>query len=160
MATNEYPRLSPVTIENAKIIFRNFSGAETQYNRAGDRNFCVVIDSEETAHQMLADGWNVKQSKPRDEDDDVYYYLQIKVKFGSYPPEIHLLTTDRDNIIGEDLVGTLDRANIENVDLIFSPYRWTLKNGDTGIKAYLQEMYVTIRESPLARKYANMYHGE
>lgn len=50
-------------IRDAKIIFKNFAGEEGQYNRAGDRNFSVVIDDPDMATTLIEDGWNLKPLK-------------------------------------------------------------------------------------------------
>ena len=36
-------RLADLPVFGAEMIFRNFEGREGDYNRAGDRNFSVVI---------------------------------------------------------------------------------------------------------------------
>ena len=47
-------------LEDAKIIFRNFSGEETKFNPKGKRNFCVILPSRDMAEDLQNRGWNIK----------------------------------------------------------------------------------------------------
>lgn len=138
-------------VDDARIIFRNFSGKEGPYNREGERSFSVILDPE-VASQMLADGWNVKELRPREDEDTPTPYIEVSVSFKNRPPRVVLLTTDSRTQLDEDSVEVIDWADIEMVDLIARGYEWSV-NGKHGIKAYLQTMFVTIREDPLERKY-------
>jgi hypothetical protein len=146
-----------VLMEGVRIIFRNFAGKEGQYNRAGDRNFGVILPND-VAEAMLADGWNVKYLKPREDDEEETEtpWVSVSLNFDKgRPPKVMLVTTRGRTAMDEDSIEMLDWADIVNVDLIVRPYTWEV-NGRTGIKAYLQSMYVTIEEDELERKYAEM----
>ena len=140
--------------ENCRIIFRNFAGEQSQYNRAGDRNFCVIIEDKETAKKLEDDGWNVKHLPPLDEDGEETSYLPVAVSFANQPPTIVMLSSKGKTHLDEATIDILDYAEIENVDLIVNPYNWEV-NGKSGVKAYAKTMYVTIREDELAKKYAD-----
>jgi hypothetical protein len=145
-----------VLMEGVRIIFRNFAGKEGQYNREGDRNFAVLLD-DPTAEAMASDGWNVKWLKPReDEDATPQAYLPVSLNFGKgRPPRVVMITSRGRTQLDENMVELLDWADITNVDLIVRPYEWTV-SGKSGIKAYLQSIYVTIEEDELERKYAEL----
>ncbi len=42
-------------IDDARIIFRNFSGEGSKFNREGDRNFALVIPNQDICDMLLAD---------------------------------------------------------------------------------------------------------
>ena len=140
-----------ITVENARIIFRNFSGEEGKFNAKGDRNFCVLIDAGD-ADALVREGWNIKWLRPRDDDDEPQAYLPVKVNFNNIPPKVILITGRGKTKLDEDTIGSLDWAELENVDLIIRPYDWNV-NGKSGRKAYLKAGYFTIAEDEFESKY-------
>lgn len=128
-------------IDNARIIYRNFSGEGGKFNREGDRNFSVIIDDPELADDLIAQGWNVKVKPPRDEDDTPFITLPVKVKFNGRGPRVYLITGSKKNELDEESIALLDSVDIVDVDLDIRPYDWEV-NGKTGRTAYLHSMRV------------------
>lgn len=149
-----------ITLEGARIVFRNFAGKEGMYNREGNRNFAVLIDDPKIEKELKLDGWNVKYLKARDEDDIEQPYLQVAVNFKGRPPTVVMINSRGRTDLGEDEVEILDWVDIANVDMILNPYEWTV-SGKSGVKAYLKSIFVTIDEDELDLKYADVpYAGE
>lgn len=144
-------RIDNIVVENARLIFKNFAGEESKFNRAGNRNFCVILDGD-SAEDLRQMGWNVKALRPREDEDEPTYYLQVTVAFGNFPPKVVMISGKTKTVLDEESIDTLDYAEIANVDLIIRPYHWEV-NGKEGIKAYLKTMYVTIEQDIFAGKY-------
>lgn len=144
-------RIDNIVVENARLIFKNFAGEESKFNRAGNRNFCVILDGD-SAEDLRQMGWNVKTLRPREDEDEPTYYLQVTVAFGNFPPKVIMISGKTKTVLDEESIDTLDYAEIANVDLIIRPYHWEV-NGKEGIKAYLKTMYVTIEQDVFAGKY-------
>ena len=156
-----FRNIDNIIMEGAKIIFRNFSGEESKFNRAGQRNFCVVIDDLDLAQRLIEDGWNLRARPPREEGDDPSYYLQVAVSFDNIPPKVWLVTRQGKTQLDAESIDSLDYAEIKNVDLTIRPYCWEIPSRDgskSGVKAYLKTMYVTIEEDPFAAKYSEDYN--
>ena len=128
-------------IDDARICFRNFSGEAGKYNREGDRNFAVIIPDQEIADEMIDRGWNVKIKEPREEGEDPFMYLTIKVKFNGNGPHVYVQSGRNMNQLDEESVGMIDDIDISSVDLDIRPYSWSV-NGKEGVTAYLQSMKV------------------
>ena len=140
-------------IDDARIIFKNFEGRGDKFNREGDRNFSLLIEDENTANALIKEGWNVKIKPGREEGDDPFMRLPVKVKFTDYGPNVYLVTGNRRNKLDEESIGCLDNIEIESVDMDIRPYDWEV-NGRTGRTAYLQSMEVVQRIDRFAARYS------
>lgn len=143
-----------VTIEDARLLFRNFEGRTDKYNPNGLRSFGVIIDDPEVVHQLESDGWNVKYLKPRegDEESPPTAWLSVKVRYpdpGSNAPKPKIVLINKDGaktLIGESEIKMLDWADFEKVDVAIRPYNWSVGEKG-GVAGYLKTFYgVTIAD--------------
>lgn len=136
-------------IDDARIIFRNFSGAPTKFNsKGGSRDFALVIPNEEIYDALLRDknsggvAWNVKKLDTQD-DQDPLMFLKVRVNFDGFrPPNVYLKTDGKKVKLDEESIDILDQVEIQRVDLDIRPFDGDV-NGKPFRSAYLQSMCVT-----------------
>nr|DAN83627.1 MAG TPA: hypothetical protein [Caudoviricetes sp.] len=146
-------QLGNLTLENARIFFKDFS-AEGRFAN-GKRTFCVEIP-EDLVEQLQRDGWNLKSRESRVDPDAVTWFIKVEASYRARPPRVICIPSITKNrtYLTEATIASLDYAEILNVDLTINPYPWEV-NGKSGVKAYLGTMYVTIQEDPLDAKYTD-----
>lgn len=140
-------------IDDARIIYRNFAGLGSKFNREGDRNFSVLIDNQEVADALVEAGWNVKIKPPREDGDLPFMHLPVKVKFNDRGPTIYLKSGSALNKLDKESIDCLDHIDILSVDLDIRPYDWDV-NGKSGRTAYLQSIHVTQQVDRFAERYS------
>lgn len=144
-----------INIEGANIIWKNFSGERDRFN-PGKRGFSVVIDDAVMADELKQEGWNVKE-RPLQEGADPSeqeWTLPVKLNMNRYT-QVWLIVGNHKTLLNEDTVAQLDVVDITDCDLSIRPYEWEM-SGRTGITAYVDSMYVTIRENKFTKKYADL----
>lgn len=149
-----------LTIEDAELRFKNFSGRQGRYNAEGNRNFCVLLNPDD-AQSLINEGWNIRFLQPRDPEEEPVPYMQIKVAYSDRSKPVVWLVSEingepvKKNKLGENEIDILDWAEIKHVDMVIRPYNYDV-NGKKGIKGYLKSMYVTIAEDPFASRYLDV----
>lgn len=148
-----------ITIMNARLVFKNFAGKKTEFNSEGSKNFCVRLSNEQAA-ELTEKGWPIRTRPAREgfEDEGNFNTLKVNVKFGPNPdrdPQVYRICNGKQVRLNEKTIGSLDWDDIQNVDLRIRPYNYEYTNRK-GVSAYLESMYVTVQDDPLAQKYAPM----
>lgn len=134
-------------VDHARLIFKNFKGEESKFNRAGERNFAIVIESKEQYDALLNDvskagvPWNVKEKPAREEGDEPFRYLSVKVKFNEHGPQAYLISGNAKTKLTDSSVAILDDVEILDVCLDIRPYDGEI-NGKPYRSAYLKAIQV------------------
>lgn len=82
-----------------------------------DGNSRRNVTAEEMADALMNDvnqygvGWNVKIKAPREEGDDPFIYLPIKLKFNERGPKIYLKSGRNTVQLSEETVSALDNIS-------------------------------------------------
>jgi len=146
-------------LENCKITFRNLGGRPTDFDRTGGKRTFAVILNPESAEQLSAVGFDVKQFINKETGEPGEYYLKVKVNFrydddgNLIAPHIYLINGTSKQELTPNTVSVVDRADIKFVDLTITPWAYTAA-GRSGISAYCVNMYVNIEEDEFEKKYA------
>lgn len=150
-------------IENARVIYKNFSGAKNDFNRNGTRTVDIVIEDPEVAQMLADDGWNVKQTRVREEGDEPQFYINAVINFNppyGEPPKITMRMVDKNGKLvsrtnlTENTVSALDKLKILDIDVRLNPHEWEM-NGRSGIKGYVEVLVANVLQDPFLSKYAD-----
>lgn len=156
-------KLKIENLTNRDIIYRNFSGRTSQFNKNGNMKFSIVIDPN-MADRLAKEGWNIKRRPSKNDENEEFCTLEVRVRFDlSFArPKIKQFTRGSSVNITEDNVGNFDNAEFETADVVLRQYLWSTPAGDSGVAAQLSEMYVRLNEGVLESKWAaeDMTPGE
>lgn len=144
-----------IILRNAKLIFRNFEGKKSDFNKEGARNFSVMLN-EDIANELREKGFHIKPLKKPSEDEEQMYSMKVNVRFDNYPPTIYMIVGNKKTSLNELTVKILDTAIITKADLEINPSHWTRRTGngeESGVSAYCTTLYCTIKEDVFADEY-------
>lgn len=138
---------SQITLENVRVIYPNFAGRESEYNTKGSREFGIALDPA-LAEELASQGLNVKF--PSEDKPNRPAYLPATLSNGpEIQPWIKLVLVNQGKGTILNNADTNQLAMLDEVtagalaNVIINPYNWSAA-GRTGIKAYVNKLYVYI----------------
>ena len=161
-------------INDARIMFKNFSGKEGPYNREGERSFSLIIaggllddgrskprevDAEEMAQALMNEtnrygvGWNIKIKPPREEGEDAFMRLPVKISTKNRVPAIFVNSAGRVRRLDEETMGMIDDLAIRSVNLDIRPFDGEMR-GEGFRSAYLDSIEVIQEIDRFTARYA------
>lgn len=167
-------------IDDARIMFKNFSGAEGPYNREGERSFSLVIaggilddgrgparevTAEEMAQALMNEtnrygvGWNIKIKPAREEGEAPFMRLPVKISTKNRMPAIYVNSVGKVRRLDEDTMGIIDDIAIRNVSLDIRPYDGEVR-GEAFRSAYLDSIEVIQEIDRFTARYAEEEYPE
>lgn len=152
-----------LTIRDAQIIFRNFSGNPTKFKpEGGERTFSLMLD-EGLAEDLRNRGWNIKALKNLDDDNaDPMFQLPVAVSYKRKPPRIYMVTGDgerlplRKTLMPEDMLYMMDQLDLAACHMVVAGSDWENAMGHTGKKAYPQSFFGHVQLDELEAEYADV----
>lgn len=149
-----------ITVENTRFIFNtNFAGDPRADKFRSDERKGNIVLPEHLALELRADGFNVRETLPREGDGPEFepeYYIVVKANYGSkYPPKIYMVAGEGAEpvLLHESSLVEIDRMRVKNVNVVLNPY----ENPNTGKRSlYIRTMYVeqAVESDPFAARYA------
>ena len=166
-------------IDDARIMFKNFSGREGAYNREGERSFSLIIaggilddgrevrelNADEMAQALMNEtnrygvGWNIKIKPPREEGEDAFMRLPVKISTKNRIPAIYLNSAGNVRRLDEDTMGIIDDMAIRSVNLDIRPYDGEIR-GEAFRSAYLDSIEVIQEIDRFTARYAEEEYPE
>lgn len=172
-----------LNVEQAGMIYKNFSGKPTKVNPAGGKRTFSLVLTKEYAERLDSQGWNIKVKEIRDqlqdgemtrtvswsdyinnyqtEFDHALIYTEIVVNENSeYPPRIYKVSEFNGEktmaLVPPEQWFRMDESELMNVDVVIHPYTHgrSIANPDAK-KGYLKSMYaMAVPVNDFGGKYA------
>ena len=145
--------MNNLIIEDAKVIFPNFSGREGRYNREGNRCFSVIVPDANLALQLKDDGWNIKERIVNGEETGEYYINGVNINYDYYiKPVITYISNGNEIELTQEMMDAgiaaqLDGRGAERFDISIRPRTWERSDGSVGVKGYVDEMRIVAKKS-------------
>lgn len=170
-------KLGNLTLEDAKFWGRpNFAGEEDRFKNS-NRKFTIFIPND-SADQLRALGWNVREKLPTPEDlaqdpnaqsinslkvtlnfkDDPAHPGEVKYEKG---PDIWLVMGEENEKLNSITCGLLDRSRIVTLDMEIRAWNYNFEEVQAGqeepeYSARLVQLVAVVEPSVLSRKYGNL----